>query len=192
MRHESPVAPLLQNAAHGAESAWQEIVERYEPLVLAICRRYGIGDPDAQDVGGTVWLRLVTSLKSIREPEALPGWLRTTTQRECLMLLRHKQRQIPTDTTLIGEVTEPELDADLIGRERREAARRAFAELPPRDRELLSMLFCDPPKSYREISEKLGIPVGAIGPSRARCLARARRIPAIAALHALQSDQLAS
>jgi RNA polymerase sigma factor (sigma-70 family) len=182
MCHDSPVAPLLENAARGSEAAWQEIVQRYSQLVLSVCRRYGISNTDAEDVSGSVWLRLVTNLQRIREPEALPGWLRTTAQHECWMLLRHRDRQIPTDNLLISELTDPEFAAALIGAERCTAARRAFAELPRRDRELLSMLFADPPRTYREISVALGIPVGAIGPTRARCLARARRTPAIVTL----------
>jgi len=182
MHYDSPVAPLLESAARGTESAWQEIVARYSPLVLAVCRDYGLSGVDIEDVAGSVWLRLVANVSRIREPEALPGWLRTTVRHECLMLLRHKNRQIPTEGTLIGGTTEPEIDAELIGAERRAAARDAFALLPERDRELLSMLFADPPKPYQEISSALGIPVGAIGPTRARCLARARRTPAVAAL----------
>lgn len=181
MYAESP-AQLVESAAKGMESAWRDIVDRYSSLVSSVCRRYGISDADAQDVSGTVWLRLVANLKNIREPEALPGWLCTTTQRECLMLLRHRDRQIPTDSMPVGELTESEVDAELIREERRVAARHAFAQLPRRDQRLLWLLFCDPPKSYREISAALGIPVGAIGPSRARCLARVRRTPAIAAL----------
>jgi RNA polymerase sigma factor (sigma-70 family) len=179
--HESPV-PLLENAARGAEWAWRDIVDRYSSLVLSVCAQYRLGNADAQDVSGAVWLRLVANLTHIREPEALPGWLRTTTRHECLRLLRHQNRQVPTDDPLLGELTEPAFDAGLIGAERRAAARRACARLPVRDRELLALLFCDPPKSYREISATLGIPVGSIGPSRARCLARVRRMPAIAAL----------
>ncbi|HEV2782538.1 MAG TPA: sigma-70 family RNA polymerase sigma factor [Actinophytocola sp.] len=204
MHHDSPVAPLLENAARGMESAWAEIVKRYAPLVFSVCQRYGIGGADAQDVAGSVWLRLVSNLRTIREPEALPGWLLTTARHECLMLLRHKNRQIPTDGALFGAVVDHDIDASLIGDERRAAARAAFAALPPRDRQLLSMLFSDPPKPYKEISSTLGIPVGAIGPTRARCLSRARRTPAIAALlvadrpdgvphvsHDLQSDRIA-
>lgn len=172
---------LLECAARGVESAWQEIVERFSPMILAVCRRHGLSGVDVQDVTGTVWLRLVTNMPTIREPNALPGWLRTTARHECLALLRHKNRQIPTDTELITEWSAPELDANLIDEERRVAARRAFTQLPRRDQELLSMLFSDPPKSYKEISSTLGIPVGAIGPARARCLTRARRTPAVAA-----------
>ena len=182
MFYDSPVTSLLESAACGTESAWREIIDRYSPLVRAVCRDYGLSGVDIEDIAGSVWLRLVANMAHIREPEALPGWLRTTIRRECLMLLRHKNRQIPTDSMLIDDALDPEIDASLIGAERRAAARDAFARLPDRDRQLLSMLFCDPPKPYREISSTLGIPVGAIGPTRARCLARARRTPEVAAL----------
>lgn len=182
MFYDSPVAPLLESAAKGTESAWREIVTRYSPLVLAVCRDYGLSGVDIDDVAGSVWLRLVTHVARIREPEALPGWLRTTIRHECLMLLRHKNRQIPTDSTLIGGVVETENDASLIDEERRAAARDAVTRLPVRDRALLAMLFSDPPRPYQEISAALGIPVGAIGPTRARCLAKARRTPSVAAL----------
>lgn len=182
MHYDSPVAPLLENAARGSETAWREIVERYSTLVFAVCCRHRISDPDAQDVAASVWLRLVANLRTINDPEALPGWLRTTTRHECLMLLRSKHRQIPTDGTLISEAIDVEFDANLIDDERRAAARHAFAALPHRDQQLLSMLFADPPKPYKEISATLGIPIGAIGPTRARCLTRVRRTPAVAAL----------
>lgn len=182
MDHDSPVTPLLESAAHGSESAWREIVGRYAPLVSATCRRYRLTEADAEDVCGSVWLRLVAGMKTIREPEALPGWLQTTTRHECLILLRHKNRQFPTSSTLVDEPVDVQLDEALIGEERRAAAHNAVAALPRRDQELLSMLFASPPRTYREISSTLGIPIGAIGPARARCLTRARRTPAIAAL----------
>lgn len=182
MNHDSPATQLLECAARGMESAWREIVKRFTPLIFAVCQRYEIGGADAQDVNGAVWLRLVSNFLTIREPEALPGWLLTTARRECLSLLRHKNRQIPTGTTHLEEWFESELDANLIHEERRDAARQAFAQLPPSDQDLLSMLFSDPPKPYKEISSTLGMPVGAIGPTRARSLARARNTPAIAAM----------
>jgi RNA polymerase sigma factor (sigma-70 family) len=178
----TPVKPLLEGAARGTESAWREIITRYSPLVLAVCHDYGVSGVDAEDIAGSVWLRLVDKLTSIREPEALPGWLRTTVRNECLMLLRHRNRQVPTDDILTGEVVDADVDSNLIGAERRAAARDAVGRLPAKDLELLTLLFADPPKPYKEISSTLGIPVGAIGPTRARCLARARSTPAVAAL----------
>jgi RNA polymerase sigma factor (sigma-70 family) len=182
MDHDSPTGVLLECALRGMQSAWQEIIESFSPLIFAVCHRYGISGADTQDVAGAVWLRLVANVATIREPKALPGWLQTTTRNECRMLLRQKNRDIPTGTDLFDGRFEPDLDARLIDEERRATARRAFAQLPRPDRELLSMLFSDPPKPYKEISSALGIPIGAIGPTRARCLRRARHTPAIAAL----------
>jgi RNA polymerase sigma factor (sigma-70 family) len=181
MRYHSPVAVLLENAARGADSAWREIVKRYSPLVFSVCRTHGVRGADADDVCGNVWLSLVASLIKIRQPEALPGWLATTARRECLRLLRDRRRQIPEDREFTNEV-EPGADTALLVEERRNAILRAVANLPERDRELLTMLFSDPPASYTEISSSLGIPIGAIGPTRQRCLARARRAPSIAEL----------
>ncbi|MBE8516796.1 sigma-70 family RNA polymerase sigma factor [Amycolatopsis sp. H6(2020)] len=185
MREESP-ARLLENAARGAEWAWRELVARYSSLIHAVCRQHRIADADAQDISGAVWLRLVANLAQIREPDALPGWLRTTTRHECLRLLRHRNRQIPTDSTMFADPEGPAPDATVIGAERLVAARHACAQLSRPDRQLLSLLFDDPPKSYREISATLGIPIGSIGPSRARCLARVRNTPAIVALLAAE------
>ena len=181
MRYESSAAVLLESAAEGAESAWQELFRRYTPLVLSVCRRYGVVGADAEDVGGNVWLRLVLNLMTIREPEALPGWLATTVRHECLTLLRKRRREIPNDRE-IANLVEPGADASLLFEERRNTVRREVARLPRRQRELVSMLISDPMPSYTEISSSLGMPIGAIGPTRQRCLARLRRTTAIAAL----------
>jgi RNA polymerase sigma factor (sigma-70 family) len=181
MRYDSPVTPLLESAAQGVESAWREIIERYSSLVSAVCGRYGLTGVDAEDVSSDVWLRLVANLHTIRKPEALPGWLTATTRHECLMLLRHKKRQLPTDHEPTA-VTEPEAEATLLAQERRDTVRHALAQLPERDRKLLSMLFSDPPTPYTTISTVLGMPIGAIGPTRQRCLARMRRSPVLTSL----------
>ncbi|WP_426511747.1 RNA polymerase sigma factor [Dactylosporangium sp. McL0621] len=173
---------LLERAARDDSQAWREIVERYSPLIFGICARYAIRGADAQDVCGAVWLRLVAGLREIREPRALPGWLVTTSRNECLMLLRQLGRQIPVDTAQLPDPADPAPEVDLDAGLRHETAHRVLDELPHRDRQLLTMLFSDPPVPYREISATLGIPVGAIGPNRARSLARARRTQAFAAL----------
>jgi RNA polymerase sigma factor (sigma-70 family) len=178
---DNSVAILVNNAVRGAEPAWREILKRYSPLVRAVCRNHGVVGTDADDISGNVWLALVADVVAIRQPEALPGWLITATRRECLRLLRDKRRLIP-DGTEFSVGTEPGTDVSLLAQERRGVVRGAFAQLPQRDQDLLAMLFSDPPATYVEISSRLGIPVGAIGPTRQRCLARARRIPSIAAL----------
>jgi RNA polymerase sigma factor (sigma-70 family) len=155
--------------------------------VWATCRRYDLVGADADEVAACVWLRLVESLEIIREPAALPGWLATTVRRECLLVLRNRQRQVlvADDERLeleAGARPEPGLDEWLLVQERHIALREAFADLSERCRQLLALLFGDPPTPYAEISEVTGTAVGAIGPTRQRCLDKLRRSPSLAAL----------
>lgn len=179
MRDDPVVVDLVVRARQGDKAAWDTIVERYAPLVWSVCRRHRLSGADAEDVGASVWLRLVENLAGIREPAALPGWLATTTRRECLQLLNTKNRQVPVEDLDIGTDTEPASDAGLLIEERRDALRQAFAGLQERCQRLLSMLFAEPPVPYAEISATLGMAIGAIGPNRKRCLDRLRESPAL-------------
>jgi RNA polymerase sigma factor (sigma-70 family) len=128
---------------------------------------------------------LVEQLGRLREPAALPGWLATTAQRECMRVLRGTRRQPLAGTTIDELERVPDatvIEEEIISAERSVALRSAFAELPPQCQRLLSMLISDPPVSYAEIAAALGIAVGSIGPQRARCLRRMRHSTALAAL----------
>jgi len=174
-------AALVSQAAAGHRNAWNEIVERYAPLIWSICCRHGLGSADAADVAQAVWLHLVDQLDHLRDPGALPGWLATTTIRECLRRLTGRGAE-RLDTRLadsLQSAADVVIDEEILA-ERHMALRAAFAGLPPRYQQLLSMLTSDPPHSYAEISAELGIPVGSIGPYRARCLDRLRSYPVIA------------
>lgn len=187
MRDDPSVVTLVVRAREGDTRAWAEIVERYAPLVWSICRRFGLTQLDAQDVGQGVWLRLVEQLPALREPAALPGWLLTTTRHECLRVQRATRRHDP-----LGDLEEDRgptrdehpvtIDEALLAAEREIALRAAFAHLDPRCQQLLALLVHDPPPSYADIGAKLDMPVGSIGPNRARCLDKLRRSPALAAL----------
>jgi DNA-directed RNA polymerase specialized sigma subunit, sigma24 homolog len=87
MRDDPSVITLVTRAAEGDQQAWDELIERYAPLVWAICTRYRLSNHDIEDVGQSVWLLLVEQLGKLREPAALPGWLATTTKRECLRVV---------------------------------------------------------------------------------------------------------
>jgi len=180
-----PVAELVARARHGDQRAWDALVERYAPLVWSVCRQYRLGE-DAGDVAQTVWLALVSQLGAIRDPAALAGWLSTATRRECARAAR-AARRLPAAGAVLDVADLPDerigiAEAELLAAERRAALRQAFAELPAASRELVALLLADPPLPYAEISARLGIPVGSIGPSRARCLEKLRRHPAIAGL----------
>jgi RNA polymerase sigma factor (sigma-70 family) len=183
VRDDPSVVELVSHAKNGDPDAWDRIVERYAPLVWSLCRRFGLTGADAEDVGACVWLRLVEALDTIREPAALPGWLATTTRRECMYLLRNRNRQIPVeDNERLVDETDAAADEWLLTQERQIALREALGELSERCQRLLSMLFADPPTPYSKISDALGMAVGAIGPSRQRCLEKLRESPALATL----------
>src|ERR1700748_1105653 len=82
-RDASVIADLVSRAKNGEQQAWDALVERYAPLIWSICRHFRLETADAEDVGQAVWRKLVTHLDHLREAAALPGWLATTTRREC-------------------------------------------------------------------------------------------------------------
>jgi RNA polymerase sigma factor (sigma-70 family) len=185
-RDDPVVAGLVARARGGDRQAWDELVERYVPLIWSICHKYRLGRADAEDVGQNVWLRLVDQLDNIREPAALPGWLATTTRRECGRVVRAARGEraviYPPAAETIPDGRAGAVEQDLLDAERHAALREAFTHLPPAWQRLVAMLIADPPPPYAEISARLGIPIGSIGPTRSRCLHSMRRYPAIAAL----------
>jgi len=180
-----PVSDLVTSARNGEQQAWDALVERYGPLVGSICRRHGLARADTEDVRQAVWLYLVGHLGKLHAPAALPGWLATTTRRECLRVLR-AGRPLAAGPALDAETLPDDqaspADQELLAAECRAALREAFRDLPSGGQRLIGLLLEDPPLPYAEISVRLGIPIGSIGPYRRRYLDKMRRHPAIAAL----------
>jgi RNA polymerase sigma factor (sigma-70 family) len=169
------LAALIGAASAHDDDAWNELVRRFAGLVAGTIRRYRIPPTDAQDVSQLVWLRLVEHLSRLREPAALPGWLSTTTRHECERLLRTTGRSVATDPATLEPATDGTgVDDSLLAAERRAALRAGLAELTAAQRELLLLLSSDPPPAYAEISRRLRMPIGSIGPTRNRVLARLR------------------
>ena len=187
MRDDPSVIALVERAANRDQNAWNDIVERYAPLVWSICARYRLNNQDIEDVGQTVWLLLVEHLGELREPAALPGWLATTTHRESQRALTTARKTEGAGTKLdeaLLVVDGAVIEQEILTAERNAALRLALRELPPRCQQLVAMLISDPPHSYAEISAALQIPMGSIGPQRSRCLERLRRSAALARLSA--------
>jgi RNA polymerase sigma factor (sigma-70 family) len=184
---QAPVSELVAAAARGDEGAWSRLITRYSPLVVTVINRFGLGRADAADVNQTVWLRLVEHLDRLREPEALPMWIVQTTRHECLRLLRvSRQTRLidPLDEYLVGVAGPADVEAvdeQLLQAERRQVLRDAYAELPSRCQQMLAMMLQEPPASYEEIGERMGIPVGSVGPTRGRCMHKLRNCPALVA-----------
>jgi RNA polymerase sigma factor (sigma-70 family) len=186
MGDELLVTDLVTGARNGDKQAWDALVERYAPLVWSICRRHRLAGAEASDVGQTVWLRLLDELATVRDQAALPGWLATATLRECGRVLRaagrHQAAEYMLDAGDIPGGPTGMVEHELQMAERNAALREAFTHLPPGCQQLIAMLTEDPPVPDAEISTRLGIPAGGIGPNRGRCLEQLRRYPAVAAL----------
>jgi RNA polymerase sigma factor (sigma-70 family) len=172
-----PLSRLLRQAAEGDQSAWDAIVDRFGSLVWATVRSHRLGSAEAGDIVQTVWLRLVEHIHDIRDPDRLGGWLATTARRESLRFLRTAGRTIPTGEAADLEPADPEVppvEAALLTGERDTVLWRAFRTLSERCQALLRLLVADPAPSYQEVGDALDMPVGSIGPTRARCLERLR------------------
>ncbi len=190
----SSVAPsldeLVAEARRGQETAWVELVHRLERVVwktVTMCT----GDVELRNEAfAATWLRLAERLGSIREPSKLPGWLVTTATNEVRHLVRQRSyAHVLVDWTeqadLCGALLEQmhsraaELDGDLLRAEAAAAVRQAFAQLDDECRIILTVLVMDQSLTYQEASVALGRPVGALGPTRRRCLERLRRQPSL-------------
>ena len=169
---------LVQRAAEGDQWAWERLVDQYARLIWAMTRDFKLVESDAADVAQVTWLRLLEHIDRLEHPARVGSWLATTARHECLrsMAARKKIVLVHDDTALNGVAAhqQPEVDERLLADERAQEVREALARLPWRWRRLLELLMADPPASYAEISDQLGLPVGSIGPTRGRCLARLR------------------
>lgn len=173
-RSGADVTALVRAAAEGDQHAWEALVGRYAGLVTAITRSHRLDEANADDVAQTVWLRLFEGLHRIEDPARICAWIATTARRECLSVLRSGRRVEVRD-----ELPEPAagggLDDEVADDERDALLWQAVERLGERDQALLRFLYTEESQSYEAISGALGMPIGSIGPTRGRCLARLRR-----------------
>jgi RNA polymerase sigma factor (sigma-70 family) len=172
---------LIGAANSGDEVAWAAIVDRFNGLVWSTVRSYRLAQSDAGDVAQTTWLRLIENLDRIKDPERLGAWLATTARRECLRHIRVHSRELLTgEDVFFDRASEERPEQRLIARERNAALRQAFIRISERCQALLRLLAAPEQMSYEEIGAALEMPIGAIGPTRARCLDQLRRTPELA------------
>lgn len=173
---------LVVACREGSEAAWHVLVGRYERLVYTVPLRYGFGRSEADDVFQAVWIVLLKHLDNLEQPDRLSAWLVTTAKRECWT--RRRGADFDRTTTIApGEMPESDWDSgkgpeEIVGRfEQYQELEQLFQQLDERCRQLLYHLYYDPEKpSYEEIGRYLEMPVGAIGPTRTRCLKKLREL----------------
>jgi RNA polymerase sigma factor (sigma-70 family) len=180
------LARLVRAGAEGDPVALERLVDHFDRMLRGVTRSFRLSRWDADDVIQTTWLQFMQHGRAMREPAALSGWLATTARRQSLLLLQRHVREVLTDDPTCdtaGDHGEP--DRELLAVELREALHGALGELPNRQRDLMRVLVANPDLSYEEVGRRLAMPVGSIGPTRARSLDRLRRTSKLQALKAV-------
>lgn len=174
MDPRASLTTLVAAAAAGDEGAWAQIVDRFGGLLWGTARAHRLEAHLAADVVQATWLRLIEHLGQIQQPEALPGWLLTTCRREALRVLRSQSRELPaSDDDRPEPVSDaPELDLHLLTDERDMVLWRCFRALEQRCQQLLRILMSPDCPPYAVVADTLGMPIGSLGPTRGRCLAK--------------------
>jgi RNA polymerase sigma factor (sigma-70 family) len=168
-------ATLLERAAHGDQLAWRHLIERYDGLVRSVAASFRLQSADVSDVAQNTWLRLVQHLHTIRDPERLSGWLAVTASRESLAVLHKASRH--DLGSIVEETPDPAVDveASISARDSARDLWAMVAELPARQQRLLIALFREELDSYNEVAARCAMPIGSIGPTRARALSHLQR-----------------
>jgi RNA polymerase sigma factor (sigma-70 family) len=181
-----PLARLVDAARAGCPGAWRAVVERFDDGLHAIGRGYGLDAATVDDAVQQTWLSAVTHLAALREPAALSGWLRSILHRECLKAANRAKHEIPVVEQHLGEPVSaahvtlrgapPQAPEDQAIRRAQIAALRAAVRerLSAREQQLMTLLSDAQEHSYTDIARALDVPIGSIGPTRARCLAKLR------------------
>lgn len=163
-------AELLVDAAEGDRSAWDELESRFGPRMWAVARACGLSPSDAADAVQGAWLRLLQHFHTIREPAAVGGWLMTTVRREALLMLR-KQRP---GVTSLEIVEEPDPESAVLEADGRRLLWKTVSTLHEPCRSLLQLVAID--LGNQQMAARLGLPVGSVGPTKARCLEKLRTL----------------
>ena len=165
-------AELIEDCLKGNQNAWETLIRRYQNLIYSVPIRYHFSAHDSADVFQHVCVTLLEKLKTLRNSHTLSSWLYVTTKRHCWKIA--KKQKMETEFIEDNEFSNEPGSENLVLQHQ---IKSCVNQLSEKCRELISALYyIDPPLSYDEITEKLGIPFGSIGPTRARCLEKLKKI----------------
>ena len=178
-----PDRDLIVRCRQGSTGAWQRLFNKYERLVYSIPLRYGLSRHDAADITQTTFTILIQSLDTLRDDSRLGPWLATVARRHTWRLMERNRRTIASehlDDTSLAESAAllGKSDADSIEHwELSEWLDAGLSKISESCRKLLLALYFQPERSsYVEVAARLDMPIGSIGPTRARCLKRLRQV----------------
>jgi RNA polymerase sigma factor (sigma-70 family) len=182
----SDLTALVRAARNGESQAWNVLVGRFTPVMRGVVRGYGLNAADVEDAVQATWTAVFVNIESLREPEAISGWLLVAARRQALRILERSRRELLTDDQdRVDRSTDATPESTLLDHEQKETLSAAVSRLPDRQRAVLDSL--NPDISYADISRKLNIPIGSIGPTRERALLRLRRDRRLVALRGSDS-----
>ncbi|HLO98118.1 MAG TPA: sigma-70 family RNA polymerase sigma factor [Fimbriimonas sp.] len=172
---------LLERCRRGDQLAWKQLVDNFSALVYSVARRYSLGEEDCADVFQATFQALYSNLDKIESANAIPKWISVTAANSSLRILRSSKKHVPlmTDDDDLTEVLasdDASAEAEAVIAASAHSLRQAVAAMGGRCAPLLQALYLDEEASYEHACQKLGLPMGSLGPTRARCLAKLRKI----------------
>jgi RNA polymerase sigma factor (sigma-70 family) len=181
-------AELVGRIRAGDRTAWAELVDQYQPLLRRIARQYRLSGQDTDDAIQLTWLRCLEHIDQITHADRLRGWLATVCRRESMRLATKRRREITLGEQTVSRLVDQEQEeldpgAEMARRDEHDRLSRAITALPERQRLVLVELLKEENRSYHDLSRRLGLPVGSIGPTRQRAIARLRQDPRLAELY---------
>jgi RNA polymerase sigma factor (sigma-70 family) len=174
-------AELIQACRQGQRHAWQNLIDKYERLVFSIPLSYGLNRADAADIAQLVFTILLQSLDNLQPDSHLGGWLATVTRRHTWRWIERHRREFATEDLEITNkqpLWSNEAEERTIEQwEQAEWLHQGLNHLDDHCRQLLlTLYFAEDQPSYAEVARQIDIPVGSIGPTRARCLEKLKRL----------------
>jgi RNA polymerase sigma factor (sigma-70 family) len=181
---ESADSEIIKACLQGGSAAWEALIRRYQRLIYSIPLKTRLSQDDAADIFQAVCLKLYEKLESLRDHEKLSSWIITTTTRECWRLANRQRKEKPDGSTSeegeesLQQVASeaPLIDQQGILLEQQQTVRQAVWALPERCKDLVTLLFYKDELSYAEIARQMDMPVASIGPTRARCLEKLKKL----------------
>jgi RNA polymerase sigma factor (sigma-70 family) len=179
-------AGLVDRIRAGDGSVWRDLIAQYEPLLKWLARQNGLSAEDAADAVQLTWLRCLEHIDQLTQEDRLGSWLTTICRRESVKLAIKKRREVPfTEPDVARLIDHGDVGrdpcAEVVRRDEHDRLHRAITALPDRQRTVLVELMRRESQSYLDLSRRLGLPVGSIGPTWQRAITRLRRDPGLAA-----------
>ena len=160
----------------GDPSALDDLVRVMTPVLWHVVRAYRLDAELAEDVIQSTWLAFVRRSSTILDTAAVGGWLTMTARREAWRVATGAGGATRTEVEELAPPL-PRLrwpDTVAFAADRRRRLWGAVDGLPERCRRLLRVVAFENRPDYASLASELGMPIGSIGPTRGRCLAKLR------------------